>query len=143
MVDPELHCANGHVFLRSESGRGPNRRCPLCGRNVHNVNKAGCLICADQQSIKMFNEKIPDKTMNITIPAFTPAFTPDTIIAIANAFERMPDSELLAIAEECFRHCGPPRDASGRPIPMDMDSHEATMYHVVIPQLIARLARKI
>lgn len=165
MDDPEMHCENLHSFCRSETGRGPNRRCVICKSEAHDGAKSSCKRCITSDAIRFVGKTyaagvagaaaIDGLTMDTVASKYrsapaeaagnaTPStFTPDTIIAIATAFERMSDSELLAIAEECFRRCGPPRDFAGCPILMDMDSHEATMYYVVIPQLIARLARKI
>lgn len=152
MNDPTMHCGNGHLFTYGETGRGPIRVCPICCTDTHFGPKMFCKRCIMNDAMRTVGEALHVSTAtnpcaasstkasveNAANAAFIPV-TLDTLIAIANAVERMPDIEFIKYAEECFLRVGPPRDASGRPIPMDPDSHESTMYHFVIPQLIARL----
>lgn len=65
----------------------------------------------------------------------------DRFLSSLAAFQRMPDAEFSAIAEECFLSCGVPRNASGRVMTQSSDSHEAMMHYIVIPELIKRLKR--
>lgn len=65
----------------------------------------------------------------------------DRFLASVAAFQRMPDAEFIAIAEECYKHCDVPRNAAGWPQRRDSDSHDVVMHHIVIPEMIARLKR--
>lgn len=143
MADMEMHCVEGHSFLCSETGRGPNRYCSVCGKEAHLGVMAGCVRC---KSLRMINNPIfrhvAPSVPSAPVSEVIASVTVDTIIAIANEFERMPDNELVAFAEECLRRIGSPRDASGNSASMDLNSPAAAMHHIVLPQLITRFKRR-
>ena len=71
-----------------------------------------------------------------------PVFRSDIFSAVVGAYARMTDEEFISNVEECFEHCGPPRDEKGHCIPvMDLDSHEVAMHNVIIPQMIERMKK--